>query len=330
MATDPCGRCRHFFSPEALEVIEGVRVCPKCADEIELAWQLAEERRLTWANFWAWLRSPRAAVLGGVLLFLLVIIGGATVVFIQLASAPLPYETIRRARVGFTQDFSLDGQGIDLVEAINGGRALVPNGTGTRQMVLDGDKTVTGLADELRVSPQDITALNGVTPDHRFRSESTVTVPASEWHTSARLIDGLLEAQLPGWQSGSAQFPLDIIFWSEDPFLLEKVVIWNHELDDPGSYIAEFEIYASPVDPRLGTGPLRLEGAFDSALSAGANPHLLEDDPDRPEARWYLLRILANHGNAEYVSAAEIGLFEPAPEAPAGPSGPTGPTGPDG
>ncbi len=282
--------------------------------------QLAESRRLTWTNFWSWLRSPHAIALGGLVLFLTLVIGSATFVFVNLASAPLPYEMIRRARVGFTQDFSLDGQGIDLVETIGGGGASAPIGA-TQGIVLEGDATVVGLADRLRVDPRDIAALNGVPGDHRFRSGFTVTVPASEWHTSARLVDGLLEPQLPGWRSGTAKFPLDIVFWSEDPFPLLKVVIWNHALDEPGSFIAEFEIYSSPVDPRLDAGLLRLQGSFESALNVGANPHLLEEDPDREEARWYLLRILGNHGNPEYVSAAEIGLFSPEPEPLVEPGG---------
>ena len=313
LATDPCGRCRSYFSAEALAVVEDVRVCPKCSTEIELAAELAEAQRWTRANFFAWLRSPRAAVLGALLLFLALIIGGGTVVFINLASTPLPYETIRRARVGFTQDFSLDGQGISLVEAINGGGAWAPAGA-TRRLLLDGDKTVIGLADQLRVDPRDVAALNGVGGDHKFRSGTMVVVPLSDRHTSARLVDGLLEPNLPGWQSGPAQFPLDLVFWSEEPFPLEKVVIWNHELEEPASFIAEFEVYAAPVDPRLNSGSLELLGAFESPRTVGSNPQFVEVDPERPETRWYVLRVLSNHGLGEYISAAEIGLFGPEPE----------------
>ena len=312
-ATDPCGRCRSYFSAQALEVVEGVRVCPKCSTEIELAAELAEGRRWTRSNFFAWLRSPRAMVLGALLLFLAIIIGSGTAVFVNLASTPLPYETIRRARVGFTQDFSLDGQGISLVEDINGGGAWVPAGA-TRRMLLDGDKTVVGLADQLRVGARDVSTLNGVGGDHKFGSGTTVVVPLSELHTSARLVDGLLEANLPGWRSGPARFPLDLVFWSEEPFPLQKVVVWNHELEEPGSFIAEFEIYASPVDPRLDAGDLELLGRFESARTVGANPQSLDEDPERIETRWYVLRVLANYGHGEYVSVAEIGLFGPEPE----------------
>ena len=297
-------------------------MCPKCSTEIGLAAELAESRRWSWSNFLAWLRSPRAFVVAALLLFLGLVIGGGTAVFVNLASTPLPYETIRRARVGFTQDFSLDGQGIDLVEAINGGGAWVANGA-TRRMILDGDKTVIGLADQLRVDPRDIATLNQVPEDHRFRSGSNVEVPLTDWHTSARLIDGLFESQLPGWRSGTPVFPQDLVFWSEDPFLLEKVVIWNHELEEPRSFIAEFEIYASPTDPRRDAGQLELLAEFDSPLTVGANPHEVDQDPEQPERRWYLVRVLANHGYPEYISAAEIGLFGPEPEGlqPVGTSG---------
>ena len=315
LATDPCGRCRSYFSAEALKVVEDFRVCPKCSTEIELAAELAEGRRWTRSNFFAWLRSPRAAVLGAVLLFLALIVGGGTVIFVNLASTPLPYETIRRARVGFTQDFSLDGQGISLVEAINGGGAWVSSGA-TQRLLLDGDKTVIGLADQLRVDPREVAAFNGVGGDHKFRSGTFVVVPLSDRHTAARLVDGLLEPNLPGWQSGPAQFPLDLLFWSQDPFPLEKVVIWNHELEEPASFIAEYEIYAAPVDPRLEPGNLELLGKFDSPRTIGSNPQFLEVDPERPETRWYVLRILSNHGLDDYISAAEIGLFGPAPEDP--------------
>lgn len=294
-------------------MVEGVRVCPKCSEEIALAAELAEARRWTTSNFLAWLRSPRAFVSGALLLFLALVIGGGAAVFVNLASTPLPYETIRRARVGFTQDFSLDGQGIDLVEAINGGGAWAPDGA-TRRMILDGDKTVIGLADQLRVDPRDVSSLNGVGGDHKFPSGSSVVVPLSEWHTSARLVDGLLEARLPGWRSGPAQFPLDLVFWSQDPFRLHKVVVWNHELEEPGSYIAEFEIYAAPGDPRRGDADLQLLGRFDSARTVGANPQSVAPEPEPPETRWYVLRIIANHGHADYTSAAEIGLFGPVPE----------------
>ena len=294
-------------------MVEDVRVCPKCSEEVLLAAELAEARRWTRANFFDWLRSPRAFLVGALLLFLALIIGGGTAVFVNLSSTPLPYETIRRARVGFTQDFSLDGQGISLTESINGGGAWVPAGA-TRRMVLDGDKTVIGLADQLRVSPRDVSTLNGVGGDHKFPSGTAVTVPLSDFHTSARLVDGLLEPNLPGWLSGPAQYPFDLVLWAEEPFPLEKVVIWNHELEEPTSFIAEFEIYAAPFDPRVDPTGLELLGTFESPRTVGGNPQVLEPDPERPETRWYVLRILANHGYGEYISTAEIGLFGPEPE----------------
>ena len=93
-----------------------------------------------------------------------------------------------------------------------------------------------------------------------------------------------------------------------------KEFIWNHELEEPASFIAEFEVYAAPVDPRLDAASLELLGAFESPRTVGSNPQFVEVDPERPETRWYVLRILSNHGLGEYISAAEIGLFGPEPE----------------
>ncbi len=310
--TDPCGRCRRFYSKRALSLVSGVQICPKCAEEIALAERLAQERRFTYRNFLTRLRSPRTAVMVTMLAALVLIVGGASAVFINLASAPVPYETIRRARVGFTQDFSLDGQGIDLVEAINGGGARVA-GPATRQLLLEGDTSVVGLADRLRVGAGDIAQINGVALDHRFSSGQVVGVPRSEWHTSTRLVDGLLEPQLPGWRSDTPNLPLDLVFWSEKPFPLAKVVIWNHELEPTDSFVAEFEIYSASADPQFGASELTRLDSFFAPERIGANPFQLADDPDRREASWYLLRINANHGSPLYVSAAEIGLFGPEP-----------------
>ncbi len=291
-------------------------MCPRCADEVILAAKIAEDRRFTRANVLRALRSPRTGVLLILIFVLLLLIVGASVVFINLSSAPVPYETIRRARVGFTQDFSLDGQGIDMAESVNGGGAWTDS-RATRPLVLEGDETATGLADQLRVKVGDITELNGVAGDHQFRRGETVIVPLSDWHTSARIVDGLFEERLPGWRSGGMPtYPLEIVLWSQNEFELGKVVIWNHPLEPPESFIDEFEIYSSPVDPRVDRRQLELLGEFSSPRAIGAAVHLLDDS--FPEARWYLLRINSNHGLADYLTAAEIGIFAPAPEPPAG------------
>ncbi len=129
-------------------------------------------------------------------------------------------------------------------------------------------------------------------------------------HELDRLIDGLPDPQIPSWRSGNAEFPVEFIFISKAARTLGKISIWNHPEEDPATYIREFEVFTSPVDPAVDDSQLEKVGEF--VADRVTVVQRFEFDPPVP-TRYTLLRVISNHGSVEYISAAEIGLFPPQP-----------------
>ncbi len=258
-ATDRCDRCYTLVSPEALEERDLRRLCPRCIEALDVAEQVREDARLTPRNVWRRFRGIdyRVAAIGMAVIALLVG-AGAFMVWVT-ARAEFDPLLIRRARVGFTQNFDVDNEGLDFVEVIKNGVA-----TATSQ-----------------------------SPDPLYTIE--------------RLHDALPDTPVPPWRSADAVFPIDISLAGLAPELLSKVVIWNHSNEDPSTYIREFELYiTSPAEPdRLARR--ELIGTF-TALPADAKQVFLLDEAVLTTTT--IVRILDNHGG-DYVSAAEIGLFNP-------------------
>ncbi len=258
-ATDRCHRCYTLVSPEALEERDLRRLCPRCIEAVDVAEQVREDARLTPRNLWRRFRGIdyRVAAIGMAVVVLFVV-AGVFMVWATARAEPDPL-LIRRARVGFTQNFDVDNEGLDFVEVIKNGVA-----TATSQ------------------SPDPL-------------------------HTIERLHDGLPDAPVPPWRSADAVFPIDISLAGIAPELFAKVVIWNHPNEDPSTYIRKFELYiTTPAEP----GHLarrELIGVF-TVLPTDAKQVFLLDQPVLTTTT--IVRILDNHGGA-YVSAAEIGLFNP-------------------
>lgn len=132
------------------------------------------------------------------------------------------------------------------------------------------------------------------------------TADAEGDHGPKRLQDGLFDPQFTAWRSAGPDFPLTAIFEVRFRTPVQKVVIWNHPGEPEASYIREFEVLASLEDPRTHPDALVSIGHF-----TAESPDLkLVFDVDTPvPIRYAMLKILSTFGSAEYVSAAEIGLF---------------------
>ena len=127
-------------------------------------------------------------------------------------------------------------------------------------------------------------------------------------HSLERINDGLPDAQVPAWRSGDVNLPIDLLFVSNSPRLMGKVVIWNHPGEDPSTYIKGFEVFTSPVDPDVDESGLALVGTFQAEQTTEIQR--FEFDPPVP-TQYTLVRVTSHYGNADYISAAEIGLFLP-------------------
>ncbi len=256
-ATEQCERCRGFFSEQAITEHDSNLLCPKCSNEAQAAERIRQGKRLTASNIYKKIVSADYRAGSIVLLVVFAFIGG----YIYLASsyfgdATVDFEIIRRARVGFTQNFNLGNQGFDFAETINGGTVQVNR------------------------------------PSYPYP------------HTSARLIDGLPDHQVPSWRSATTRLPISIIFDANTDRILDRIIIWNHPEEDVNTYIKSFEIYAaSSVESEM-----VLLGAFENP--SDPTEHIFPLSTLKP-VRQVKLVILSTHGDGEYVSAAEIGLFLP-------------------
>lgn len=127
-------------------------------------------------------------------------------------------------------------------------------------------------------------------------------------HSAERLHDGLPDAQVPAWHSASADLPIDLLFISNRSRLMDKIVLWNHPDEDPSTYIKEFEVFVSPVDPAKDDSQLQSVGVF--VAEQITDVQRFEFDPPVPTL-YTLIRINSHYGSPDYLSASEIGLFLP-------------------
>jgi len=258
-ATDRCDRCYTLVSPPALTEHHGARLCPRCHDAANVAAEVREEARLTPANLWRRFRNidyPMFALGLGVLAVILAIGGYIVYTTANAQSDPM---LIRRARVGFTQNFDIDGEGLDFVEILN-----------------------LGVASATSQSPDPV-------------------------HNIDRLHDGLPDGPVPSWRSADANFPIDIRLAATEPQTMAKVVVWNHPLEDPSTYLKDIEIYATVPDAAGGSARRVLVAEFTVLPVAEKQVFLLDAEVVTTST---IVRVLSNYGGA-YVSAAEIGLFNP-------------------
>ena len=125
-------------------------------------------------------------------------------------------------------------------------------------------------------------------------------------HGSSRLQDGLFDPQFTAWRSAGPDFPLTAIYEVRYRTPVRKVVIWNHPDEPEASYVREFEVLASLEDPRTHPDALVSIGRF---TAAAPDLKLVFDVETPVPIRYAMLRIYSTFGSADYVSAAEIGLF---------------------
>ena len=258
-ATTRCDRCYTLVSPAALAEHEGRDLCPRCVVAEVAATKVRDAARLTPENVLRRIANidvPMAALGLGVVAVIVAL--GAFIVYATAQAQPDPM-LIRRARVGFTQNFDVGGEGRDFVEVLNQGVASV-----TSQSL-------------------------------------------DEVHVLERLHDGLPDAPVPAWRSGDAEFPIDIKLTQPEPELLVKLVVWNHPLEDPSTYFKDIEVYATIPDVAGGSPKRVLVGEFTVLPISEKQVFLLDEEVLTTTT---VVRVLSNYGG-EYISVAEVGLFNP-------------------
>ena len=132
-------------------------------------------------------------------------------------------------------------------------------------------------------------------------------------HELERLIDGLPDEPVPAWRSADAAFPIEIVLEASMPRPLAKLVLWSHLSEDTTTFIRDFEVWTSPVDPAVDRSKLELVGKFTAGKVTTAQRFLF--DPPVPTL-FTLVKVLSSYGSPAYISAAEIGLFSSPESAP--------------
>ena len=120
-ATQRCERCFTLVSSQALEENSLGQLCPRCVAAEELAAQVRADARITPTNLWRrFCNINIGATLIGVIVVGFLLAAGGYLVWVTAKADPDPL-LIRRARVGFTHNFSVDNEGIDFIEVIQNG-----------------------------------------------------------------------------------------------------------------------------------------------------------------------------------------------------------------
>lgn len=134
----------------------------------------------------------------------------------------------------------------------------------------------------------------------------SISSTAQGEHGADRIHDGLFDPQFNAWRSADHKLPLTMLFHVKFRTPIQKVVIWNHPDESSETYIKEFELLGSVEDPTTNPDAMTLLGRF------------TVDNPDSKvvfeveaptSIRFATISILSTFGTAEYVSAAELGLF---------------------
>ena len=89
---------------------------------------------------------------------------------------------------------------------------------------------------------------------------------------------------------------------------MQKVIIWNHPDEPTATYIKELQVLASLDDPRPNPEAMVEIGRFKVSTP---DSKVVFDVETPVTFRFATIRILSTFGQAEYVSASELGLFGP-------------------
>ena len=135
-----------------------------------------------------------------------------------------------------------------------------------------------------------------------------ITSTAVGEHGSDRLQDGLFDPHFKAWRSADRSLPIVLTFKVRFRSPLQKVIIWNHPDEPTASYIKELQVLASLDDPRTNPEAMVEIGRFQVSTP---DPKVVFDVETPVTFRFATIRILSTFGQAEYVSAAELGLFGP-------------------
>ena len=135
-----------------------------------------------------------------------------------------------------------------------------------------------------------------------------ITSTAVGEHGSDRLHDGLFDPNFKAWRSADQSFPIVLTFKIRFRSPLQKVIIWNHPDEPTASYIKELQVLASLDDPRTNPEAMVEIGRFKVSTP---DSKVVFDVETPVTFRFATIRILSTFGQAEYVSASELGLFGP-------------------
>ena len=134
----------------------------------------------------------------------------------------------------------------------------------------------------------------------------SVSSTAQGEHGPDRLHDGLFDPQFSAWRSAGHELPLTLTFHVRFRTPVQKVVIWNHPAEPSETYIKEFELLGSLEDPNTDPDAMTLLGRF--TVDGPDLKVVFEMETPMP-IRFATISIISTFGTAEYVSAAELGLF---------------------
>lgn len=132
-------------------------------------------------------------------------------------------------------------------------------------------------------------------------------------HQPTRLIDTWAKADVPGWRSMNATFPIDLVFELPGTLRINKVILLPHPTEPDETWVKDYDVLVSTEGPDKGF-TLAASGTLDVARGHAAVEVTNAGDPQRLEfaeipARWVMLRIRSNQGSAQYTSLAELEVY---------------------
>jgi hypothetical protein len=145
------------------------------------------------------------------------------------------------------------------------------------------------------------TSVPGPTPISSFIRDPQPVVgpPGSDLPA---LTDRRVGSEAPVWRSASGLSPVDLVFNTDGPVLVGRVLVANSPAAAPSTWAKAFEVWISGTPDALHGAPV---GRWELAPTAEPQEFVFS----RGLARSARLRILSNYGSTEYTSLAEFALL---------------------
>jgi hypothetical protein len=149
------------------------------------------------------------------------------------------------------------------------------------------------------------------------------SAPSQPNHQPDRLLDTWATEDVPGWRSAGTQLPVELVFQLPQRLKITSLVVRPQPAEPTATWVRDFEVLVSEESAE--SGFRRVAGGTQGTTAVGtpvpgqapgmgAGQGGTKIEFDEVNARYVMLRVLSNHGSAEYTSLGEVEVYWAPPQ----------------